>query len=71
MFDNDLEAGGWLRVEEFRDADTFVIRAELPGTRSTKSEARTTGESHVALAPCSTDKRASSTREETLSLRKI
>jgi HSP20 family protein len=31
MFDNDLEAGGWLRVEEFRDADTFVIRAELPG----------------------------------------
>ena len=31
MFDNDLEAGGWLRVEEFRDGDTFVIRAELPG----------------------------------------
>jgi HSP20 family protein len=31
MFDNDLEAGGWLRVEEFRDGDTFVIRGELPG----------------------------------------
>jgi HSP20 family protein len=31
MFDNDLEAGGWLRVEEFRDGDRFVIRAELPG----------------------------------------
>jgi HSP20 family protein len=31
MFENDLEAGGWLRVEELRDGDTFVVRAELPG----------------------------------------
>jgi HSP20 family protein len=31
MFDNDLEAGGWLRVEESRDGDSFVVRAELPG----------------------------------------
>jgi HSP20 family protein len=31
MFDGDLEAGGWLRVEEFRDGETFVVRAELPG----------------------------------------
>lgn len=31
MFDNDLEAGGWLRVEEFRDGDTLMVRAELPG----------------------------------------
>jgi HSP20 family protein len=31
MFDNDLEAGGWLRIEEYRDGDTFVLRAELPG----------------------------------------
>ncbi|MDQ4501007.1 Hsp20/alpha crystallin family protein [Sinomonas sp. ASV322] len=22
---------GWLRVEEFRDGDTFVVRAEIPG----------------------------------------
>jgi HSP20 family protein len=31
MFENDLESGGWLRVEEFRDGDEFVVRAELPG----------------------------------------
>ena len=28
-FDSDL--GGWLRVEEFTDADTLVVRAELAG----------------------------------------
>jgi len=28
-FDADL--GGWLRVEEFTDAGTFVVRAELAG----------------------------------------
>jgi HSP20 family protein len=31
MFENDLEAGGWLRVEETTDGDDFVVRAELPG----------------------------------------
>jgi HSP20 family protein len=31
MFENDLENGGWLRVEEFRDGHEFVIRSELPG----------------------------------------
>ena len=31
MFENDLEGGGWLRVEEFRDGDEFVVRSELPG----------------------------------------
>ena len=31
MFENDLEAGGWLRIEELRDGDDFVVRAELPG----------------------------------------
>ena len=31
MFDFDLERGGWLRVEESRDGDTWVVRAEMPG----------------------------------------
>ncbi|HUO48444.1 MAG TPA: Hsp20/alpha crystallin family protein [Acidimicrobiales bacterium] len=30
-FDLDLGLGGWLRVEEFADADTLVVRAEMPG----------------------------------------
>jgi len=32
MFDHfDADFGGWLRVEEFTDADTLVVRAELAG----------------------------------------
>ncbi len=32
MFDHfDLDLGGWLKVEEFTDADTLVVRAELAG----------------------------------------
>jgi HSP20 family protein len=31
MFESDLEGGGWLRVEEYRDGDEFVVRSELPG----------------------------------------
>ncbi len=31
MFENDLEAGGWLRVEERREGNDLVVRAELPG----------------------------------------
>jgi HSP20 family protein len=31
MFDFDLERSGWLRVEELRDGDTWVVRAEIPG----------------------------------------
>ncbi len=27
----DVDAGGWPRLEEFRDGDEQVIRAELPG----------------------------------------
>jgi len=30
FFDTDWDAG-WLRVEEFRDGDDLVVRAELPG----------------------------------------
>jgi len=30
LFDRDWEAG-WLRVEEYREGDTLVVRAELPG----------------------------------------
>lgn len=30
VFDADWEAG-WMRVEEFRDGDDLVVRAELPG----------------------------------------
>jgi HSP20 family protein len=30
FFDGDWETG-WLRVEEFRDDDTYVMRTELPG----------------------------------------
>jgi HSP20 family protein len=31
FFDSGWDGEGWLRVEEFRDGDTLVIRAELPG----------------------------------------
>jgi HSP20 family protein len=31
LFDFDAALGGWLRVEEFMDADTLVVRAEMPG----------------------------------------
>lgn len=31
LFDYDAGLGGWLRVEEFTDADSLVVRAELPG----------------------------------------
>jgi HSP20 family protein len=31
MFDMDMDLGSWLRVEEFRDGDTLVVRAEAPG----------------------------------------
>ena len=30
FFDGDWETG-WVRVEEFRDDDTYVMRTELPG----------------------------------------
>ncbi|HXX90999.1 MAG TPA: Hsp20/alpha crystallin family protein [Acidimicrobiales bacterium] len=30
MFDFDADLGGWLRVEEFKDGDAMVVRAELP-----------------------------------------
>jgi len=30
MFDLDADLGGWLRVEEYQDGDTLVVRAELP-----------------------------------------
>jgi HSP20 family protein len=30
FFDTDWDAG-WLRVEEFRDGDDLVVRADLPG----------------------------------------
>lgn len=30
FFDGDWETG-WLRLEEFRDGDTYVMRVELPG----------------------------------------
>jgi HSP20 family protein len=31
FFDSDWEGGNFLRVEQFRDGDTLVIRAEAPG----------------------------------------
>jgi HSP20 family protein len=31
MFETDLEAGGWLRVEQYREGDSFVVRSEMPG----------------------------------------
>jgi HSP20 family protein len=31
FFEGDWEGRGWLRVEELREGDTMVIRAELPG----------------------------------------
>jgi HSP20 family protein len=31
LFDVDLEQNGWLRMEEYYDGDTLVLRAEVPG----------------------------------------
>src|SRR5579872_4424745 len=31
FFDTEWLDSGWLRVEEFRDGDDLVVRAELPG----------------------------------------
>lgn len=31
FFEPDMLGGGWMRVEEFTDGDTMVIRAEMPG----------------------------------------
>jgi HSP20 family protein len=31
VFETDPEAAGWLRVEERRDGDDWVVRFELPG----------------------------------------
>jgi HSP20 family protein len=31
LFDVDVALGGLLRIEEFTDVDTLVLRAELPG----------------------------------------
>jgi len=30
LFDVDLEQEGWLRMEEYRDGDTLVLRTEIP-----------------------------------------
>lgn len=30
LFDFDLEQDGWLRMEEYRDGDDLVMRAEIP-----------------------------------------
>lgn len=30
MFDLDLDQDGWLRMEEYRDGDDLVLRAEIP-----------------------------------------
>lgn len=31
LFDAELEHDGWLRMEEFREGDELVLRAEIPG----------------------------------------
>jgi HSP20 family protein len=31
FFDGEMEGAGFLRMEEFRDGDTLVIRVEMPG----------------------------------------
>lgn len=31
LFDADLEHDGWLRMEEYREGDELVVRAEIPG----------------------------------------
>jgi HSP20 family protein len=31
MFDPDWFESGWLRIEEFRDGDDLIVKAELPG----------------------------------------
>jgi HSP20 family protein len=31
VFDSDWFEPGWLRIEEFRDGDDLIVRAELPG----------------------------------------
>lgn len=31
LFDAELEQDGWLRIEEYREGDTIVLRAEMAG----------------------------------------
>ena len=49
FFDADWDAG-WLRVEEFRDGDEVVVRAELPGIDPDKDVelSMTDGMLHIA-----------------------
>jgi HSP20 family protein len=44
---DDME--GWMRVEEFRDGDTLVVRAELPGIDPDKDVEVTTSGGFVRI----------------------
>jgi len=48
LFDFDDEPG-WLRVEEFHDGDTLVVRAELPDIDPEKDVEVTTGDGVVRI----------------------
>jgi HSP20 family protein len=42
--DVDPEYEGWLRTEEYRDGDTLVLRAEVPGIDPDKDVQITVGD---------------------------
>lgn len=44
LFDVEPEQGGWLKMEEFRDGDTLVLRTEVPGIDPEKDVEITVGD---------------------------
>jgi len=49
FFDADWDSG-WLRVEEFRDGEDLVVRAELPGIDPDKDVELTVGDGVLHIA---------------------
>jgi len=49
IFDTDWDAG-WLRVEEFRDGEDLVVRADLPGIDPDKDVELTIGDGVLHIA---------------------
>jgi len=64
MFDHfDADLGGWLRVEEFTDADTLVVRAELAGIDPDKDVEVTVSGGMLHIRAERTEKKEDTTKE--------
>jgi HSP20 family protein len=44
LFDLDLERDGWLRIEQYQDGGTLVLRSEVPGVDPEKDIEVTVGD---------------------------